>query len=92
MIDKKITQQTAAAIKKSQKEIEKLKKQEAQARKIGPDLYYFISLELDRDLFPGLKMAQDLLRRSLRSEKSESYIRLWERENRVSKFERVKLT
>jgi len=58
---------------------------------IGPDLYRFLSLELDREIFPELKKAQDFLKRSLRSEKSDTYIRLFEREGRTGKWERLKI-
>jgi len=58
--------------------------------KIGPDLYRFLSLKLDITLFPELVEAQDLLKKSLRSEKTNSYIRLYTRDNRNSKWEPVK--
>jgi len=58
---------------------------------IGPDLYRFLSLELDREIFPELKKAQDFLKRSLRSEKSDTYIRLFERESRTGTWERLKI-
>lgn len=58
---------------------------------IGPDLYTFLSLELDKEIFPELKKAQDFLKRSLRSEKSDTYIRLFERKNRTDKWEQVRI-
>ena len=59
---------------------------------IGPDLYRFLSLELDREIFPELRKAQDFLKGSLRSEKSDTYIRLLERENRTDTWEQVRIT
>lgn len=58
--------------------------------KVGPHLYRFLSLSLDEEVFPELKNAQDLLKKSLRSEKTTSYVRLYTREDRTSKFERVR--
>jgi len=52
--------------------------------KVGPDLYRFLSMELDADIFPELSRAQTLLRQSIRSEKTSSYIRIYERDNRTS--------
>ena len=60
--------------------------------KVGPDLYRFLSLELKEKMFPELVKAQNLLKRSLRSEKTTSYIRLYKRESRTEKFQAVKLT
>ncbi len=54
--------------------------------KIGPDLYRFLSLNIDSKKFPELRGAQRLLGQSLRSEKTDSYIRLYVRENTVSKW------
>lgn len=47
--------------------------------KVGPDLYRFLSMELDIEHFPELVRAQLLLKQSIRFEKTGSYIRLWER-------------
>ena len=58
---------------------------------MGPDLSTFLALELDREIFPELRRAQDFLKRSLRSEKSNSYIRLFERESRADKWVRLKI-
>lgn len=58
--------------------------------KVGPDLYRFLGMELDEELFPELSLAQRLLRRSIRSEKTNSYIRLYERSSTSSKWEVVK--
>ncbi len=58
---------------------------------IGPDLYMFLALELDKEIFPELKKAQDFLKSSLRSEKSDTYIRLFERESRTGKWKRLKI-
>ena len=60
--------------------------------KVGPDLYVFLSMNLDPDLFPELAEAQRLLKLSIRSEKTSSYIRIYQRKSRTDKWERVKLT
>ncbi|MBA3047519.1 hypothetical protein FP830_04265 [Candidatus Falkowbacteria bacterium] len=57
--------------------------------KVGPDLYRFLSMELDADIFPELSKAQTLLRQSIRSEKTSSYIRIYERDNRASPWRPV---
>ncbi len=54
--------------------------------KIGPHLYRFLSLELDEDIFPELALAQRYLRQSIRSEKTNSYIRIYERKSRTGKY------
>lgn len=59
--------------------------------KIGPDLYVFLSIDLDEEIFPKLAKAQQLLKLSLRSEKTSSYIQLYERENRTSSWKRISL-
>ena len=59
--------------------------------KIGPDLYVFLSIDLDKEIFPKLAKAQQLLKLSLRSEKTSSYIRLYERESRTSPWKRISL-
>lgn len=58
--------------------------------KVGPDLYRFLAVEFDSATLPELAMAQRLLRESIRSEKTSSYIRLYERANRASKWAPVK--
>ncbi|MFH1667494.1 MAG: hypothetical protein ABH884_00515 [Candidatus Komeilibacteria bacterium] len=58
--------------------------------RIGPTLYRFISLSIDQELFPELKKAQDLLKASLRSEKTNSYIRLYERQSRNENWQPIK--
>lgn len=58
--------------------------------KIGPTFYQFISLDINADIFPDLVMAQDLLKSSLRSEKTSSYIRLYTRPDRHSNWIPVK--
>ncbi|MAG11542.1 MAG: hypothetical protein CMI52_01910 [Parcubacteria group bacterium] len=60
--------------------------------KVGPDLYRFISIDIDADVFPELKRAQHLLRNSLRSEKTSSYIRLYRRASEKDKWKEVKLS
>ena len=54
--------------------------------KVGPDLYRFLAMDLDKDIFPELGKAQVLLRQSIRSEKTTSYIRIYKRENRTSNW------
>ncbi|MFH1099214.1 MAG: hypothetical protein V1723_04855 [Candidatus Uhrbacteria bacterium] len=58
--------------------------------KVGPDLYRFLSMELDAEIFPELSRAQMLLRQSIRSEKTSSYIRIYERKSRADPWEVVK--
>jgi hypothetical protein len=60
--------------------------------KVGPDLYRFLLLELEEEIFPELVAAQRLLKRSLRSEKTNKYIRLYKRNSRAEKFEALKLS
>ncbi len=48
--------------------------------KVGPSLHQFLGMELPADVFPELAEAQMLLRQSLRSEKTNSYIRLYRRD------------
>lgn len=59
---------------------------------IGPELYLFLSLEVDESIFPELKQAQNLIKKSLRSEKTDKYIRLMTRKNRNSRWEPKKLS
>jgi hypothetical protein len=49
--------------------------------KVGPDLYRFLSMEIDQETLPELHEAQRLLRQSIRSEKTSSYIRIKQRES-----------
>jgi hypothetical protein len=60
--------------------------------KVGPDLYRFLSLDLESTAFPELKKAQMLLRSSMRSEKTGKYIRLYQREAEDKSWVEVKLT
>lgn len=54
--------------------------------KVGPNLYRFLAMELDADVFPELSSAQMLLRQSIRSEKTNSYIRIYERVGRTDNW------
>jgi hypothetical protein len=54
--------------------------------KVGSELYRFFDLNIDESVFPELKKAQSLLRRSLRSERTESYIKLYERKSLSDKW------
>lgn len=56
------------------------------SHKVGPDLYRFLAVDFDPATLPELALAQRLLRESIRSEKTTSYIRLYERLNRTSKW------
>ena len=58
--------------------------------KTGPKFYQFISLKIDAEIFPELSKAQEYLRASIRSKKTNSYIRLYERENRNNKWIPIK--
>ena len=57
--------------------------------KVGPDLYRFLAMELDAEIFPELARAQTLLRQSIRSERTTSYIRIYERKSRADNWEVV---
>lgn len=54
--------------------------------KVGSDLYRFLAMDLDPAIFPELVRAQQLLKQSIRSEKTDTYIRLWTRESTSSKW------
>jgi hypothetical protein len=54
--------------------------------KVGPDLYRFLGMDLDDKVFPELSEAQRLLRASIRSEKTNSYIRIYERASAKDKW------
>jgi len=58
--------------------------------KVGPDLYRFLSMELDKEVIPELHEAQQLLRQSIRSEKTTKYIRIYERKSRNEGWEAVR--
>lgn len=58
--------------------------------KVGPDLYRFIGMELDVGTFPELVQAQTLLRNSIRSEKTNSYIRIYKRASSTDNWESVR--
>lgn len=60
--------------------------------KVGPDLYRFLGLDLENTAFPELKKAQMLLRQAMRSEKTNSYVRLFRRASTRDKWVEVKLT
>ena len=57
--------------------------------KVGPDLYRFLSWKFDAELFPELAQAQSLLGESIRSEKTNSYIRIFKRASRNDNWEPV---
>jgi len=57
--------------------------------KVGPDLYKFLSIEIDEGVFPELYAAQKLLRSSLRSTTTTSYVRLYKRTSKDKKWESV---
>lgn len=60
--------------------------------KVGPDLYRFLGLEIKEGLFPKLYHAQLLLRQSMRSERTDKYIRLYERESTDAPWQQVKMS
>lgn len=60
--------------------------------KIGEELSTFLGLELDRKTFPELVYAQDLLKRSIRREKTNSFIRIYQREDSTSNWIPVPLS
>lgn len=58
--------------------------------KVGPNLHLFISMDINRDIFPELADAQTLLRQSIQSEKTTNYIRIYERPSTSHKWENVR--
>lgn len=58
--------------------------------KPGPTLYRFISMEMDAEIFPELVRAQLLLRQSIGSKQTTSYVRLLRRAQVNEKFEAVR--
>ncbi len=49
--------------------------------KVGNDLYRFLGMDLDPDVFPELSEAQNLLKASIRVEKTSNYLRIYERKS-----------
>lgn len=60
--------------------------------KVGPNLYRFLGVDIDSDLLPELAQAQMLLRKSLRSEKTNTYLRLYCRTSRVDRWMPVRVS
>ncbi|MDB5239158.1 MAG: hypothetical protein JWO00_493 [Candidatus Parcubacteria bacterium] len=58
--------------------------------KVGPDLYRFLGMDIDESVLPALAEAQRLLRLSIRSEKTNSYIRIYERKSMNDAWEPVR--
>lgn len=56
---------------------------------VGPSLYEFLTLNLDSQVFPELVRAQDYLKASFRSEKTNSYIRIYSRASVTDKWQPV---
>jgi hypothetical protein len=85
-------QQTAAMDATTQALYELTKKLlvEKTSFKVGPDLYRFLAIEFDSATLPELALAQQLLRESIRSEKTTSYIRIFERDSHTDKWRPVK--
>ena len=65
---------------------------EKKSFKVGPGLYRFLGLEIDPHLLPELSMAQMLLRKSLRSEKTNTYLRLYCRISRADRWTPVRVS
>ncbi len=57
--------------------------------KVGPYLYQFLGMELNERIFPELALAQKYLRQSIRSEKTNSYIRISQRKSLRDNWEPV---
>ncbi len=57
--------------------------------KVGPHLYQFLGMELNEKIFPELALAQKYLRQSIRCEKTNSYIRIYERKSSKDNWEVV---
>jgi len=79
----------AASMNESVKPLFELTRQLLVAKtkfKVGPDLYRFLGMELDQTVFPELHDAQRLLRASIRSEKTTSYIRIKERKSQADNW------
>lgn len=56
---------------------------------VGPSLYEFLTLNLDGQIFPELVRAQDYLKAGFRSEKTNSYIRIYSRPSVTDKWQPV---
>jgi len=54
--------------------------------KVGPDLGRFLGVTIDETIFPELARAQALLRLSVESEKTNSYIRIYQRKDAASQW------
>lgn len=92
-IEKFFARFQATAMNQNTKALYELTKQiliEKTNFKVGPDLYRFLGMELDEEVFPELSLAQHLLRKSIKSEKTNSYIRLFERKTSKDKWEVVR--
>lgn len=91
-IEKFFSKFQATAMDKNTKALYELTKQiliEKTNFKVGPDLYRFLGMELDENIFPELSLAQRYLRQSIRSEKTNSYIRIYERQSSSDKWQVV---
>ncbi len=60
--------------------------------KVGETLYRFLTMKLTKKAFPELVRAQDLLKSALRSEKTNSYVRIYERETSKDRWQQVKIS
>lgn len=60
--------------------------------KVGETLYRFLTMKLAKKTFPELVRAQDLLKSALRSEKTNSYVRIYERETSKDRWQQVKIS
>ncbi|HPL93231.1 MAG TPA: hypothetical protein PLB38_03035 [bacterium] len=56
---------------------------------VGPSLYEFLTMDLDDNLFPELVRAQQYLKAGFRSEKTNSYIRIYSRPTVTDKWQPV---
>ncbi|HOX97272.1 MAG TPA: hypothetical protein PL066_02905 [bacterium] len=56
---------------------------------VGPALYEFLTMKVDEKLFPELVRAQQYLKASFRSEKTNSYVRIFSRPTVTDKWQPV---
>lgn len=59
--------------------------------KVGETLYRFLTMKLTKKSFPELVRAQDLLKSALRSEKTNSYVRIYQRSSSKDRWEQVRI-
>lgn len=59
--------------------------------KVGETLYRFLTMKLTKKDFPELVRAQELLKSALRSEKTNSYVRIYKRPTPKDRWKQIKI-